>query len=125
MNENEQLKARIEQLETWRQNMSDPRFIPYENDVAFRERFGNGILKTSAWIDFGSIASGANATQNVNLDGVKVNDPVLVSGANAVGTGVFFTGSVQVAGIVTVRCDNYSASSKDPSNSEYNIIVFT
>ena len=125
---NEELKTlqrRIEKLEEFIVSLQRSSTIPLAIDQALKERLKSKILSTKATLNFGEIAAGTSAILTVSLGGVKVNDPTLVSAEDALATGIFFTGYVTTADIVTVRCDNFSAGAVNPASAEFKIVVFT
>lgn len=125
---NEELKTlqrRIEKLEEFIASLQRSSSIPLAIDQALKERLKSKILSTKAILNFDEIAAGASAILTVPLGGAKVNDPVLVSAEDALATGIFFTGYVTTANIVTIRCDNFSAVAKNPASAEFKIVVFT
>lgn len=82
---NEDLIRRIEELETWRRNMSASHSIPLENDQALRARLG-GELSASTHtgetqaVDEGgmatySVAAAANGFVQKNLNGTIIYIP--------------------------------------------------
>ena len=125
MNDYETLKRELEELKSWKRSLERSSSIPLAIDQAFRERFSSKIVKIKATLNFGEVAAQSSADLTVSVGGVKINDPVVVSGNDAISSGIILTGRVATANIVTVTCNNFSAGAINPASTEFNIAILT
>lgn len=79
------------------------------------------ILAT-ATLDFASLAANTTAELTVPVNGAKVGQPVIVSGAALV-TGLVGSGTVETAGVVTVRIANVTTGAIDPASQEIQLAL--
>ena len=124
MNELE-LQRRIEELENWKASLEHSSSIPLAVHQAFGSRFKSKIVMVKATLNFGEVAAQSSADLTVSVGGIKVNDPVVVSGNDAISSGIILTGRVATANIVTVTCNNFSAGPINPASAEFKIAILT
>lgn len=79
-------------------------------------------FNVTATLNFGSVASQAQAGLTVTITGVRSGDAVQVTPLADV-SGIVFTGVVTAADTVTVYAKNYSAGAVDPASQLYRIAV--
>ena len=119
------LRIELEELKSWKRSLERSSSIPLAIDQAFRERFKSKIVTIKAILNFGEVAAQSSADLTVSLGGAKINDPVVVSGNDAISSGIILTGRVATANVVTVTCNNFSAGAINPASAEFNIAILT
>ena len=82
------------------------------------------VLRLTTTWSFGSLADGSVATMHVDMAGVKVGDPAIVSHVNLGGREIMLTAHVEADDYIRVNALNKTGSSADLSEGDMNIIVF-
>lgn len=81
-------------------------------------------LKTSAVIDFPSLADNNSNIQNVTVTGAAIGDQVLVTKMGAWSNGEVYVAFVSAADTVSIRLQNVSGGTFDIGSDTYNVTVF-
>lgn len=83
------------------------------------------VLSGSASLNFGSIASAAQADLTITVTGAAAGDEVIMGLPAAPAAGIVFNAFVSAANTVTVRASNISGAPVDPAAATYNVIVLS
>ena len=81
------------------------------------------LAVATASLDFGSIATLAQADLTITVAGAAVGDYVVMSLPAAPTAGIVFNAFVSAANTVTVRATNATASSINPAAATYGVLV--
>jgi hypothetical protein len=85
---------------------------------------GNELtLKTSAALNFPSTAPQSSSDLIVTVSGAEIGDAVTLMPLSAAPNNTAFTAQVTALNTVTVRFNNYSTSSNDPTSITFDIVV--
>jgi len=81
------------------------------------------IYTATATLDFPSTSANNSSELTISVSGAAIGNVVTVGPPATELAGVCFTGRVTAAGVVTLKCNNYSASVKDPASGSYTVKV--
>lgn len=81
------------------------------------------LSAATASLDFGSIATLAQADLTITVTGAAVGDYVTLALPAAPTAGIVFNAFVSAANTVTVRATNVTAGSIDPAAATYGVLV--
>lgn len=121
---NFELEKRIEELESWKQSMTDFSNFPYDEISAIKKFFPNFLIG-QATLNFGNTVSGGNEVLTIPVGGARPGDAVFI-GLPA--TGVvdgrrIFTAYVSAADTVSLYFSNESAGDVNPDSGLYTAVV--
>lgn len=86
----------------------------------------DGIRETKtvkATLDFGSIAAGATANEDVTVSGARANDIVTVGLPASIDDGISWAWHVSANDTVTIKATNTTGGAIDPASAIYRVMV--